>query len=216
MPGRLVKRATYANEYHELTKKEGAPFVPYAVWKDLFFAAFILLAVAACAVYFGPFGPTEVGRTRRSSSRPCRKPRDYFFLVAVRLAFATCRLPWRRSCSPDRPGSRHRRSDFAAILFGRRGEEELAPAAHCGFDGPADRGNPGKHFTHLAGFTPWSPHMNAWSGDPLPDEISAWHHRASAPGKVRWFSRASSVATAIPSVKVAASEVQHLIVLPCA
>src|ERR1700737_5525833 len=45
MPGRLVRRATYTNEYHELTKKDGAPFVPYAVWKDLFFAAFILLAV---------------------------------------------------------------------------------------------------------------------------------------------------------------------------
>jgi ubiquinol-cytochrome c reductase cytochrome b subunit len=23
-------------------------------------------------------------------------------------------------------------------------------------------------FTHLAGFTPWSPQMNAWSGDPVP------------------------------------------------
>jgi ubiquinol-cytochrome c reductase cytochrome b subunit len=23
-------------------------------------------------------------------------------------------------------------------------------------------------FTHLAQFTPWSPHMNAWSGDPVP------------------------------------------------
>src|SRR3954468_2988841 len=58
MPGRIVKRATYVSEYHELTKNDGAPFVPYAVWKDLFFAAFILLAVAACALYFGPFGPT--------------------------------------------------------------------------------------------------------------------------------------------------------------
>src|SRR6202008_4267115 len=44
MPGRVVKRATYLTEYHELTKKDGAPFVPYAVWKDMFFAAFILLA----------------------------------------------------------------------------------------------------------------------------------------------------------------------------
>ena len=58
MPGRVVKRATYERDYHALTKKDGAPFVPYAVWKDLFFAAFILLAVAACAFYFGPFGPT--------------------------------------------------------------------------------------------------------------------------------------------------------------
>ena len=26
-------------------------------------------------------------------------------------------------------------------------------------------------FTHLAGFTPWSPHMNAWSGDPVPHKF---------------------------------------------
>src|SRR5258706_4581924 len=26
-------------------------------------------------------------------------------------------------------------------------------------------------FTHLAVFTPWSPHMNAWSGDPVPEKI---------------------------------------------
>src|ERR1700704_5907117 len=37
MPGRVVKRATYLSESHELTKKDGAPFVPYAIWKDLFF-----------------------------------------------------------------------------------------------------------------------------------------------------------------------------------
>src|SRR5262249_37380863 len=34
MPGRIVKRATYVEEYHELTRKDGAPFVPYAVSKD--------------------------------------------------------------------------------------------------------------------------------------------------------------------------------------
>src|SRR6202047_3011742 len=30
MPGRIVKKATYEKEYHELTQKDGAPFVPYA------------------------------------------------------------------------------------------------------------------------------------------------------------------------------------------
>src|SRR6266704_55994 len=50
MPGRLVKKATYTAEYHELTKKDGAPFVPYAVWKDLFFAAFILLVALCCSL----------------------------------------------------------------------------------------------------------------------------------------------------------------------
>src|SRR5262249_54277998 len=58
MPGRIVKKATYEREYHELTKTDGAPFVPFAVWKDMFFAAFILVAVGGCALYFGPFGPT--------------------------------------------------------------------------------------------------------------------------------------------------------------
>src|SRR4030095_7041708 len=57
-PRRVVKRATYIGEYQELTKSDGAPFLPYAAWKDAFFAAGVLLAVTACAVYFGPFGAT--------------------------------------------------------------------------------------------------------------------------------------------------------------
>src|SRR5499425_681721 len=35
MPGRLVKRATYEREYHQLTTTDGAPFVPFAAWKDM-------------------------------------------------------------------------------------------------------------------------------------------------------------------------------------
>src|SRR4029453_16038810 len=77
MPGRLVRRATYEHDYHELTRTDGAPFVPYAVWKDMFFAAFILLAVGACAWYFGPFGPT--GRPDPRIIQTVPKP-DYFFL----------------------------------------------------------------------------------------------------------------------------------------
>src|SRR5580692_5339184 len=77
MPGRIVKRATYEAEDHALTKKDGAPFVPYAIWKDMFFAAFIILAVAACAYYFGPFGPT--GQPDPTIIQTAPKP-DYFFL----------------------------------------------------------------------------------------------------------------------------------------
>src|SRR6516164_258259 len=58
MPGRLVRRATYIAEYHQLTKKDGAPFVPYAVWKDIFAAAMVVARVTVCAAFFGPFGPT--------------------------------------------------------------------------------------------------------------------------------------------------------------
>src|SRR6266571_1442125 len=52
MPGRIVRRATYVSEYQELTHKHGLPFVPGAIWKDLFFAAAIMLSIAACAAYF--------------------------------------------------------------------------------------------------------------------------------------------------------------------
>ncbi|MGC2769898.1 MAG: cytochrome b N-terminal domain-containing protein, partial [Candidatus Acidiferrum sp.] len=77
MPGRVVKRGTYVSEYYELTKKDGAPFFPYAVWKDLFFAACVIIAVAACALYFGPFGPT--GQPDPTIIQTAPKP-DYFFL----------------------------------------------------------------------------------------------------------------------------------------
>src|SRR5436853_7391846 len=82
MPGRLVKRATYENEYHELTRKEGVPFVPYAVWKDMFFAGFVILAIAACALYFGPFGPT--GQPDPTIIQTAPRP-HYFFLLPCAL-----------------------------------------------------------------------------------------------------------------------------------
>jgi ubiquinol-cytochrome c reductase cytochrome b subunit len=165
MPGRLVKRATYTNEYHELTKIDGAPFVPYAVWKDLFFAAFILLAVAACAVYFGPFGPT--GRPDPTIIQTVPKP-DYFFLWLYALLSL---LP----PSMETPALLIGPVIAIAILvllpfLSGEGEKSwrrrpiavltvLLIAVTLGT------------FTHLAGFTPWSPHMNAWSGDPVPERF---------------------------------------------
>jgi ubiquinol-cytochrome c reductase cytochrome b subunit len=136
MPGRLVKKATYESEYRELVKKDGAPFVPYAVWKDVFFAAFILLAVAACAAFFGPFGPT--GQPDPTIIQTVPKP-DYFFLwLYAVLSFLppSMEKSWRR-----RP---------IAVLTILLIAVTLAT------------------FTHLAGYTPWSPHMNAWSSDPIP------------------------------------------------
>src|SRR5215467_16135283 len=44
MPGRVVRRATYMQEYHELTRRDGVPFVPQAVWKDMFFSATVIFA----------------------------------------------------------------------------------------------------------------------------------------------------------------------------
>jgi ubiquinol-cytochrome c reductase cytochrome b subunit len=165
MPGRLVRKATYETEYHQLTQKDGAPFVPYAVWKDMFFAAFILLAIAACAVYFGPFGPT--GRPDPTIIQTSPKP-DYFFLWLYALLSllppsmetpalligpvvviaALLLLPF---LSGEGEKS-WRRRPIAVLTI-------LLVALSLGT------------LTHLSGYTPWSPHMNAWSGDPIPDRF---------------------------------------------
>lgn len=165
MPGRIVKRATYEKEYRELTKKDGEPFVPYAVWKDLFFAALILLAVAACALYFGPFGPT--GRPDPTIIQTVPKP-DYFFLWLYALLsllppsmetpalligpvvaiIALLLLPF-LSGEGEKSWRRRPIAVMSVMLI----------AITLGT------------FTHLAEVAPWSPHMNAWSGDPVPERF---------------------------------------------
>ena len=77
MPGRLVRRADYVEKYHELTHTEGVPFVPYGIWKDAIFSGVILLAIAGCALYFGPFGPSGQPDPRVIQTAP--RP-DFFFL----------------------------------------------------------------------------------------------------------------------------------------
>jgi ubiquinol-cytochrome c reductase cytochrome b subunit len=163
MPGRIVNRATYEAQYHAMTRKEGAPFVPYAVWKDMFFAAFIILAIAACAYYFGPFGPT--GQPDPTIIQTAPKP-DYFFLWLYALL----------SLLPPSLETPFLLIGPALVILGLillpflSGEGEkswkrrpiavvtvLMIAITLGT------------FTRLAQIGPWSPHMNAWSADPIPD-----------------------------------------------
>ena len=77
MPGRLVRKSDYDRNYAALTKSTGVPFVPDAAWKDAVFAAVILLAVMACAFFFGPFGPG--GQPDPAIIQTVPHP-DFFFL----------------------------------------------------------------------------------------------------------------------------------------
>jgi ubiquinol-cytochrome c reductase cytochrome b subunit len=164
MPGRIVRRATYMQEYQELAHKQGVPFVPNAVWKDILFSGFILLSITACAVYFGPFGPGGQPDPRiiQTSPRP-----DFFFLwlyallsflppsaetpilligpaigiivlLALPLVAGEGEKSWRR-----RP--------IAVLTI-------LLVVVSLGT------------LTHLAEHTPWSPVMDAWSSQPIPSE----------------------------------------------
>src|SRR6266851_985660 len=161
MPGRVVRKATYIKDYHELTKKDGIPFVPGAIWKDLFFAAFILLSIAACAWYFGPFGPS--GPPDPTIIQTAPRP-DFFFLWIyavlsllppsmetptlligpVVVIFALLLLPFFFG-----EGEKSwRRRPIAVLTI-------LLVAVALGT------------FTRLAGNAPWSPVMDAWSGVPF-------------------------------------------------
>src|ERR1700751_1718397 len=77
MPGRIVRRDTYMQEYREITHQEGVPFVPNAMWKDILFSGFILVAIAVCAIHFGPFGPG--GQPDPTIIQTAPRP-DFFFL----------------------------------------------------------------------------------------------------------------------------------------
>jgi ubiquinol-cytochrome c reductase cytochrome b subunit len=162
MPGRVVRRATYVKEYEEMAHKDGMPFVPGAIWKDLFFSAAIILAVMACAAYFGPFGPS--GYPDPTIVQTIPKP-DFFFLwlyALLALLPPAMETPVLLIAPVIVIG-------FLILLPLLSGEGEkswkrrpiavvtlLLIAVALGT------------FTKLATYSPWSPVMDGWSGDPVP------------------------------------------------
>jgi len=167
MPGRIVRRETYLREYHELVQKDGEPFVPYAVWKDILFSGIILLSIGVCAFLFGPFGPG--GQPDPTIIQTAPRP-DFFFLwLYAVLSF----LP----PAAETPVLMIGPVIIIIVLLGLpffAGEGEkswrrrpvavltiLLIAVALGA------------LTHLGLHTPWSPVMNAWSGDPIPSRYLA-------------------------------------------
>jgi ubiquinol-cytochrome c reductase cytochrome b subunit len=162
MPGRIVRRATYLKEYHELTHKDGVAFVPDAVIRDLLFSAFILLSIAACAVYFGPFGPS--GQPDPTIIQTAPRP-DYFFLW---LYAVLSLLPPSMETPALLIGPVIALVVLVALpFFSGEGEKSwkrrpiavltiLLAAVALGT------------FTRLSGSAPWSPVMDAWSAEPIP------------------------------------------------
>src|SRR4029434_11135840 len=75
--GKPVVKETYQQEYENLLKKDGVPFFPKAISKDLIFSGVVMLGILGCALYFGPEGPHGVPDPTQINSVP--KP-DFFFL----------------------------------------------------------------------------------------------------------------------------------------
>jgi ubiquinol-cytochrome c reductase cytochrome b subunit len=169
MPGRVVRRATYLKEYHELTQRDGVPFVPGAIAKDLVFSGAILLAIVVCALLFGPFGPG--GQPDPTIIQTAPRP-DFFFLW---LYAVLSLLP----PSLETPVLLIGPAIALAVLvglpfFSGEGEKSwqrrpiavlsiLLVAVSLGT------------FTHMANHAPWSPVMDAWSGEPIPAKYLKSH-----------------------------------------
>jgi ubiquinol-cytochrome c reductase cytochrome b subunit len=167
MPGRIVRRSTYLKEYSDSVHKEGVPFVPDAVWKDIVFSGAVLLAIFLCAALLGPFGPG--GQPDPTIIQTAPRP-DYFFLwlyallsflppaaetpvlligPAVVLAFLFL-LPF--LAGEGEKSWRRRPVAVLSVLL-------IAVALSS--------------LTHLGQHTPWSPVMDAWSADPIPEGFLA-------------------------------------------
>jgi ubiquinol-cytochrome c reductase cytochrome b subunit len=167
MPGRIVRRETYLQDYSELVHRDGEPFVPYAVWKDILFSGVILLSIAACAFVFGPFGPG--GQPDPTIIQTAPRP-DFFFLwLYAVLSF----LP----PAAETPLLMIGPVIAIALLLGLpffAGEGEKSwrrrPVAVLNILLTAVALGA---FTRLGEHTPWSPVMDAWSGDPIPSQYLA-------------------------------------------
>jgi ubiquinol-cytochrome c reductase cytochrome b subunit len=164
MPGRIVRRATYVREYHELTAKEGVPFVPYAIWKDIAFSGFILLAIAACAVLLGPFGPG--GQPDPTIIQTAPKPDSFFLWIYALLSF----LPPAAETPILLIAPMIGIIVLLALPFyageGEKSWRRRPIAVLVILVGAVSLGT----LTHLGQHTPWSPVMDAWSGQPIPAE----------------------------------------------
>ena len=164
-PGVVVKKETYQQEYDAIIKQEGVPFVPGAISKDMFFSAFVILAILFCAAMFGPSGPTGVPDPTYIKTAP--QP-DFFFLWIYSVAAL---LPPYMETFVLLVGPAVAVVALFALPFISGTGEKSA------------RKRPIAVLTVVVAFlalslltwygihSPWSPHMTAWTSDPTPVEF---------------------------------------------
>ncbi len=178
MPGRVVRRSTYLQDYHRLTETDGVPFAPYAIWKDIIFSGAMVLAIIVCAAVFGPFGPSGPPDPTIIQTTP--HP-DFFFLwiyallsylppaaetpvlliAPVVVIALLLMLPFIAG-----EGEKSWRRRPLAVL------SVVLVAVVLGT------------LTHLGLHTPWSPEMDAWSSEPIPDSALAGRSALQRQGAV--------------------------------
>jgi ubiquinol-cytochrome c reductase cytochrome b subunit len=157
-----VRREDYEARYDEIVQTRGISFIDGPMRKDFFFGGLVLLGILACALFFGPKIPNGPPDPRLIATTP--RP-DFFFLplfavfallppymetvlllaapaLGIALLFA---VPFLSPTGEKSP----RRRPGALMAVG------LAILAFA-------------VLVRLGESAPWSPQMDAWSGEPVP------------------------------------------------
>jgi ubiquinol-cytochrome c reductase cytochrome b subunit len=164
-PGVQVNRKTYDATYEESVHKEGIPFIPNGIDKDIVANGILLLVIVGLAIFVGPKGPGIPAdpAVRISDASPdypflwlfaaaALAPHGWeiilFFVLPLIGTILLVGLPFYTN-----QGEKHFRRRPIAILVVLLTYLGLALLTYAGLTGP------------------WSPHMEAWSGIPTKPEF---------------------------------------------
>ncbi|MDD5198234.1 MAG: cytochrome b N-terminal domain-containing protein [Terrimicrobiaceae bacterium] len=168
-PGVEVNRETYDRHYAAIIKREGMPFVPHGIGKDLIAGAIVIVGILVCAAVFGPKGPIGPPDPTQIDANP--RP-DFFFMwifaiaalmpdymetvallvappIVITLLFL---LPFLNNT-----GEKHWSRRPAAVLTVVGLYLSLGLLSWWGIT------------------SPWSPAMTAWRADPTPKQFLVGH-----------------------------------------
>src|SRR5262245_681438 len=164
-PGRLVEKGVYEEEYRALLKKEGVPFFPNAIGKDLIFAGLLTLGIMFCAVFFCPKGPEGVPNPTLIDTQP--RPDFYFLSAFAALAL----LPDYLETFLMLAAPIFMVAILLALPFisgtGEKSVRRRPVAALSVIVILLALGT----LAYLGVHSPWSPKMDAWSGDAVPEKF---------------------------------------------
>lgn len=163
--GKVVDPDTYQDEYEALVEKTGIRLMPEGGGKDLVFSALVLTAIILCAAILGPKIPNGPADPTLIHT----VPRPDFYFLSLFAAFALM-APYMESfvivyimplaivllfAVPfiSRGGAKHPSERPGAVILVVLVMTSLIILSYEGIT------------------SPWSPHMNAWSGVPIQPEF---------------------------------------------
>ncbi len=161
VPGEGVDPETYEAEYEQLVKKDGIRFFPEGADKDLIFSAIVIVAILATSAILGPAGPTGPADPTLINTAP----RPDFYFLSLFAAFALL-PPYMEEFIIIVVMPVGVLLLFLVPFISNRGEKHLSR-------------RPGAVIIAVLAMTtlcalawegtrsPWSPAMDAWSGEPV-------------------------------------------------